>query len=78
MFLFHYGRIITYKRMRESWRGVVLAFFAAAGLLSPSGVFTMLIVAIPLGLTYLFGLGILWIYTRFERRAPRTSGEPAD
>ena len=78
MFLFHFGRIISFDRMRKSWRGVVIGFFAAAGFLSPSGVFTMLIVAIPLGVTYMLGLGLLWIYTRFEYRVRRPSGEAAD
>ncbi|WP_336326593.1 twin-arginine translocase subunit TatC [Halovenus sp. HT40] len=72
MLLFHHGDIIPYRRMRESWRGAVLAFFAAAGLLSPSGIFTMFIVAIPASLAYGFGLGLLWIYDSVDRRISTT------
>ena len=81
MLLFHHGNIIPYRRMRESWRGVVLAFFAAAGLLSPSGIFTMFIVAIPASLAYGFGLGLLWVYDSVDRiisTTRRSEGEAAD
>ena len=70
MILFHHGNIVGYRRMRKSWRGVVLAFFAAAGLLSPSGIFTMFIVAIPAGLAYGFGLACLWVYEGVGRAVP--------
>ena len=80
MLLFHHGNIVPYWRMRESWRGVVLAFFAAAGFLSPSGIFTMFIVAIPASLAYGFGLAVLWVYTGVGRllSTSRRSGEAAD
>ena len=79
MLLFHHGSIISYRRMRKSWRVAVLAFFAIAGFVSPSGLYTMFIVAIPAALAYGFGLGCLWVYTRFERRIPsRTREEVAD
>ncbi len=70
MLLFHHGNIISYRRFRKSWRGVVLAFFAAAGFLSPSGIFTMFIVAIPASLAYGLGLGCLWVYQGVGRRVP--------
>jgi sec-independent protein translocase protein TatC len=78
MVLFHHGNIVTYPRMRKSWRGVVIGFFAAAGFLSPSGVFTMFLVAIPASLAYGFGLGLVWLYSRVGRHAPRRRGETAD
>jgi sec-independent protein translocase protein TatC len=78
MVLFHHGNIVSYGRMRKSWRGAVVGFFAAAGLLSPSGLFTMFLVAIPASLAYVFGLGLLWVYTRVGRRTPRRHGETAD
>ncbi|PSP27827.1 preprotein translocase subunit TatC [Halobacteriales archaeon QH_2_65_14] len=71
MVLFHHGNIVRYRRMRESWRGVVLALFAAAGFLSPSGIWTMFLVAIPASFAYGIGLGMLWMYTRIGRRVPR-------
>jgi sec-independent protein translocase protein TatC len=79
MLLFHHGNIVTYRRMRQSWRGVVLAFFAVAGLFSPSGIFTMFLVAIPASLAYGFGLGCLWLYEGIGRAVSRPSrGETAD
>ena len=78
MLLFHHGNIVGYRRMRKSWRGVVLAFFAAAGLLSPSGIFTMFLVAIPAGLFYGFGLFCLWIYEGVGRRVPLSRSKTAD
>ncbi len=78
MVLFNHGNIISYGRMRKSWRGVVLAFFAAAGLLSPSGIWTMFIVAIPAGVAYGIGLAACWMYTRIGSRVPNRWGEAAD
>jgi len=78
MVLFHHGSIISYRRMQKSWRGIVLAFFAAAGFFSPQGIFTMFLVAIPASLAYGAGLGLLWLYTRVGSRVPRRWGETAD
>jgi len=78
MALFHHGDIIPYRRMRKSWRGAVIGFFALAGLFSPSGILTMFLVAIPASLAYAFGLGVLWVYTRVGSRAPTPRGETAD
>ena len=78
MLLFNHGNIVSYRRMHESWRGVVLAFFAAAGLFSPSGIWTMFIVAIPASVAYLIGLGAVWVYSRIGRRVPQSWGETAD
>ena len=79
MVLFHRGRIVSYTAFRRHWRVAVLSFFAAAGLISPKGVFTMLIFAIPASLAYGAGLGLLWLYTRVTgTRTPETKGEVAD
>jgi sec-independent protein translocase protein TatC len=78
MVLFEHGNIVSYERMRKSWRGVVLAFFAIAGLLTPSGVFTMFIVVIPASFAYGLGIGLTWLYTRVESGARALRGEPAD
>ncbi|ERH08822.1 MAG: Sec-independent protein secretion pathway component TatC [halophilic archaeon J07HX64] len=64
MLLFNHGSIISYWRMRKSWRGVVLAIFAISGLLSPSGLFTMFLVSIPASLSYGLGLGLVSVYDR--------------
>jgi sec-independent protein translocase protein TatC len=77
MVLFAHGDIIPYSRMRESWRGVVLAFFAAAGLLSPNGIWTMFIVAIPASFAYAIGIGLVWLYS-LGSSVHRQVGETAD
>ena len=79
MLLFHRGGIVSYTTMRRHWRVVVLGFFAVAGLVSPKGVFTMLILAIPASFAFGVGLGLLWLYTRIAGTlAPKTKGEAAD
>lgn len=78
MVLFHHGRIIGRQRMRKSWRGVVLGFFALAAFFSPASIFTMFLVAIPAGLAYGLGLGLLWVYDLVGNRTPTRTGETAD
>lgn len=78
MVLFVHGNIISHGRMRESWRGVVLGLFAAAGFLSPSGIWTMFIVAIPASIAFGIGLALTWTYTQIGSRVPRRWGETAD
>jgi sec-independent protein translocase protein TatC len=78
MVLFYHGNIISYQRMRKSWRGVVLSFFAVAGFASPKGIFTMFIVAIPAGIAYGIGLGIVWFMSVVTRSTPSRRSETAD
>ncbi len=78
MVLFHHGNIISRGRMRKSWRGVVLGFFALAAFFSPASIFTMFLVAIPAGLAYGLGLGLLWVYDLVGNRTPTRTGETAD
>ena len=66
MLLFHHGRIVSYARMRKSWRGVVLAFFLVAGFFSPDSLFTMFLVATPASVAYLTGLGVVSVYDRIR------------
>lgn len=61
MWLFDRGAIVTYETMRERWRVVVLAIFAAAGLFSPQGILTMFLFALPTTVAFGLGLGILWV-----------------
>ncbi|WP_008525767.1 twin-arginine translocase subunit TatC [Halorhabdus tiamatea] len=68
MLLFHRGGIVSYESMRRRWRVVVLAFFALAAVVTPGGMFSLLLVGIPAALAYLLGLGILWLYTLGGRR----------
>jgi len=68
MLLFHRGGIVSYERMVARWRVVVLTFFALAAVVTPGGMFSLLMVAIPAALAYLLGLGILWLYTLGGRR----------
>ena len=68
MLLFERGGIVPYRAMRERWRVIVLAFFVMAALMTPGGMFSMLLLAIPGSLAYLFGLAVLWVVTLGGRR----------
>ena len=68
MWLFRYGGIVSFEAMYDRWREVTIAIFAAAGLLTPDSLYTMFLIAIPLSLAYLFGLGVLWLVSAGGRR----------
>ncbi|WP_306054486.1 twin-arginine translocase subunit TatC [Natronococcus wangiae] len=63
MALFHVGGIVSYRTMLDRWRPVVVGIFTAAAFFSPKGILTMLLVAIPIALTYVFGLAVLYVLT---------------
>jgi len=64
MWLFDRGGIVSYDVFRERWRVFVLGFFVLASVLSPKGVFTMFIFAIPGTVAYGVGLGALALTNR--------------
>jgi sec-independent protein translocase protein TatC len=77
MVLFHLGGVVSYQRMRSVWRQFVVAVFALAAFLSPRGVFTMLLLAIPAVFAYGVGLLFLWVITLGGRRGgPKPTPEP--
>ncbi|ERG88457.1 MAG: Sec-independent protein secretion pathway component TatC, partial [halophilic archaeon J07HX5] len=78
MLLFHHGSIVSFSRMRRSWRVVVFAVFVVAGVFSPGGLFTMFMIAIPTALAYVLGLGLLWMYDRIGRAVPQGRTKTAD
>ncbi|WP_226022558.1 twin-arginine translocase subunit TatC [Halomicrobium salinisoli] len=78
MLLFHRGGIVTFQTIQERWRTVTLGVFAASALFSPKGIFTMFLIAVPVTLFFLVGLGLLWLYTFGGRREPEPEREPAD
>ncbi|WP_158058677.1 twin-arginine translocase subunit TatC [Halorussus halophilus] len=63
MVLFERGGIVSFDAMKDRWREVTIAVFAVAGLATPDSLYTMFLLAIPLSLAYLLGLGILWVIT---------------
>ncbi|QLK24441.1 twin-arginine translocase subunit TatC [Natrinema zhouii] len=63
MALFHVGGVASYRSMLERWRPVVVGIFAIAAFFSPKGILMMLLFAIPISLTYLLGLAILYVLT---------------
>jgi sec-independent protein translocase protein TatC len=77
MVLFHRGGIVSFQTIQDRWRSVTLGVFVASALFSPKGIFTMFLVAIPVTLAFLVGLGALWLYTLGGRRTPG-GAEPAD
>jgi len=77
MLLFHRAGVITFGTLRRHWRPIVMGIFGAGALFSPTGVFTMFLLAIPIALAFLSGLALLWLYTLGGRRQPGRT-EPAD
>jgi sec-independent protein translocase protein TatC len=77
MLLFHRGNIVSFQTIQDRWRTVTLGVFVAGALFSPKGIFTMFLVAVPVTIAFLAGLGLLWLYTLGGRRAPE-GAEPAD
>ncbi|MFW5955864.1 MAG: twin-arginine translocase subunit TatC [Halorhabdus sp.] len=71
MLLFERGGIVSFQAMRDRWRIVVITFFALAAVLTPNGMFSMFLLAIPTSLAYLFGLALVWIVTLGGRRGTR-------
>ncbi|MFC6719556.1 twin-arginine translocase subunit TatC [Natrialbaceae archaeon GCM10025810] len=77
MALFHVGGLVPYRAMLERWRPVVLAIFVFSALFTPKGVLTMLLFAIPLAITYLLGLFVLYLLTGGGRLFGGNGGRPA-
>ncbi len=63
MAMFHVGGIVNYRTMLAQWRPVVVGVFVIAAFASPKGILTMIALATPIALTYVLGLGILYILT---------------
>jgi sec-independent protein translocase protein TatC len=78
LFLFYYGGLLSFEAMWSRWREVVITVFALAALISPKGVFTMFVLAIPIALSFLGGLAALWLLTLGGRREKASETEPAD
>ncbi|UPV75503.1 twin-arginine translocase subunit TatC [Halorussus limi] len=68
MWLFERGGLVSFDAMKDRWREVVIAIFAVAGLATPDSIYTMFLLAIPLSIAYLVGLGGLWVVTVGGRR----------
>ncbi|ELY78542.1 twin-arginine translocase subunit TatC [Natrinema pallidum] len=78
MALFHVGGIVSYRSMLERWRPVVVGIFVVAAFFSPKGILMMLLFAIPISLTYLLGLAILYVLTAGGRLFGGGGGSAAE
>jgi sec-independent protein translocase protein TatC len=78
MFLFHRGGLVPFEAMFDNWRSVVMGIVVAAAVFTPSSLLTMMVLSIPTAFAYLFGLGVLYVYTLGGRRTPRRESEAAD
>ncbi|EMA37829.1 twin-arginine translocase subunit TatC [Halobiforma nitratireducens] len=76
MALFHVGGIVSYRTMLRGWRPVVVGIFAIAAIASPKGILTMLLFAIPIALTYVLGLAVLYVLTGGGRLFGGDGGGP--
>ncbi|WP_255169498.1 twin-arginine translocase subunit TatC [Natrononativus amylolyticus] len=63
MALFHVGGIVNYRTMLRGWRPVIVAIFTVAAFVSPRGILTMILMALPVAVTYLLGLAVLYVLT---------------
>jgi sec-independent protein translocase protein TatC len=63
MLLLHLSDLVYFENMRRYWRHVVMITFVLAALLTPGGILTMLVFAIPVGVAYVLGLVLLWLLT---------------
>ncbi len=75
MWLFHRTGIVSYRTMRERWRGVIFVVFVAAAFFTNHSIITMVVFGIPISLMYGVGLAGLWVGT-FPSRMRRTTEEP--
>ena len=71
MLLFERAGIVSYQTMRDRWRVVVLGTMVVAAALTPAGVLSMVLVAIPVSLFYGLGLALLWLGRLGSRRGGR-------
>ncbi|SFS33513.1 twin-arginine translocase subunit TatC [Halostagnicola kamekurae] len=78
MAMFHVGGIVDYRTMLDRWRSVVVGVFVIAAVASPKGILTMLALATPIALTYVLGLGILYLLTGGGRLFGDGGGGQAD
>ncbi|RZH68748.1 twin-arginine translocase subunit TatC [Natrinema altunense] len=78
MALFHVGGIVSYRSMLERWRPVVVGIFVVAAFFSPKGILMMLLFAIPISLTYLLGLAVLYVLTAGGRLFGGGGGSAAE
>jgi sec-independent protein translocase protein TatC len=80
MLLFHGSGITSYRTMRRHWRVVAVGAFVFAAVVTPNSLYTMLIIALPIVVAYLFGLAVLWVVTLGGRRGgpPNADSAAAD
>ncbi|MEF8776109.1 MAG: twin-arginine translocase subunit TatC [Haloarculaceae archaeon] len=78
MLLFDRGNILSYGTFRRRWRIFVIGVFVISSLLSPQGVFSMFIFALPAVLAFGVGLGLLWLVSLPRRRRRRKRPQAAD
>jgi len=77
MLLFHGGGIVSYETMRRRWRVPVISAFAFSALVTPDSLYTMLLIALPIVVMYLLGLGLLTVVTLGGRRGGSASTRTA-
>jgi sec-independent protein translocase protein TatC len=77
MWLFARNDIVSFESMYDRWRIVTITVFALSAAFSPGGLFTMMLLAIPIALAYLIGLAILWVLTLPRRKIGRRGETPS-
>ena len=63
MLLLHLSDLVYFEQMRKYWRHFVMVTFVVAALITPGGILTMLVFAVPVAVAYVIGLLLLWLLT---------------
>ncbi len=68
MVYLHRSGLMPFRVIRSYWREAVVAIICVIAVAAPEGVFGMLLFSLPVVLSYLIGLLLLWLYTLGGRR----------
>jgi sec-independent protein translocase protein TatC len=68
MLLLNRAGIVPYRSFRRRWREVVVGITVVLAFATPGGVLQLLVLAIPLSIAYLVGVGCVWIASLGGRR----------
>jgi sec-independent protein translocase protein TatC len=69
MLLFERAGHVSYRTLRDRWRGVALVAFVFASVVTPESIYTLFVIAVPIILFYWFGIGLVWVVTLGGRRS---------
>jgi sec-independent protein translocase protein TatC len=75
--LFHLGGILSFERMAGRWREIIFGVFVFAMFATNASVLTMILLGVPFAMSFLLGLGILWLLTLPDRFRKGRGAQPS-